>query len=150
MDVLLVEDDGDVRECLFEFLTDCGLLVAEAESAEDGLKLLEGSDPPKVLVTDLDLGPGMGGFILAQTLAERWRYGIPIIFISGRPWLLQSRPLGPRERFLAKPFSPKNLLQVIKELRGLSLLLVIFAILAVHPFHPTAGLGSVRPLVDII
>jgi len=117
MDVLVVEDDDGVRESLAEFLVDSGFQVEQAESAEDGLMLMEGCGLPGVLVTDLDLGPGIGGLVLAQTIAERWR-AIPVIFISGRPWLLQSHPLGPRERFLAKPFRHSSLMQVIKELRA--------------------------------
>jgi FixJ family two-component response regulator len=112
MDVLVVEDDDGVRENLAEFLADSGFQVEQAESAEDGLVLMEGCGLPGVLVTDLDLGPGIGGLALAQTIAERWR-AIPVIFISGRPWLLQFHPLGPRERFLAKPFLHNNLMQVI-------------------------------------
>lgn len=128
MDVLVVEDDGAVRENLAEFLSESGLRTEQAESAEDGLVLMEELGPPKILVTDLDLGAGMGGFSLAEMIARRWRT-VPVIFISGRPWLLQSHILGLRERFLAKPFSHRSLLQVIKELRELSLCLGVCAVL---------------------
>jgi hypothetical protein len=67
MDVLVVEDDDGVRENLAEFLADSGFQVEQAESAEDGLMLMEGYGLPGVLVTDLDLGPGIGGLVLAQT-----------------------------------------------------------------------------------
>ncbi len=61
VDVLLVEDQGPVRAVLAELLEDAGLEVAEAASGEAALCCIARAGPPDVLVTDLDLGPGVGG-----------------------------------------------------------------------------------------
>jgi len=127
MDVLLVEDEAPLREALAEYLTDCGLSLALAATAEEGLRLVEHDGVPTVLVTDLDLGPGIGGLKLAEIFAARWsRAGI--VFISGRPWLIASHTLRPRERFLAKPFSAQDLLRSIQGLRKCMTIIGFFLI----------------------
>ena len=66
MDVLLVEDEPLIREMLAEDLTDAGLDVVEAPSAEAALGAAGRADqPPCVVVTDVNLGGGMDGRWLA-------------------------------------------------------------------------------------
>ena len=63
MDVLLVEDEGSVREMLAEDLAEMGFSVAEAPSADTALSvaraLAQSGRAPAVLVTDVNLGPGI-------------------------------------------------------------------------------------------
>ncbi len=58
-----------------------------------------------MLVADVDLGAGLGltGLDLARIARER-HPGVEIILISGKP--PAPEPLGRREWFLRKPFSP--------------------------------------------
>lgn len=115
-DVLLVEDQDCVREVLADLLTDAGLEVAEASSGEEALDTLAQSGPPDVLVTDLDLGEGVSGLALAEDLSRKWPT-LGVVFISGRPWLIDQHPLQPRERFLEKPCLAHQLLAAVEEWR---------------------------------
>ena len=76
MDVLLVEDGPMIREMLAEAITEAGLHVAAAPSAEVALEVAGGawdaSQPPRVLVTDVGLGAGMDGLALVAEIRRRW------------------------------------------------------------------------------
>jgi DNA-binding NtrC family response regulator len=67
--VLVVDDDGSVRESLRDALASVGLEVRCAESAGGALATLDGS-PPDVLLTDVRM-PGMDGLELLGVLRER-------------------------------------------------------------------------------
>ena len=106
--ILLVEDEKAVRKMARAALESCGYHVTEAECAEDALELLEGRTVD-MLVTDLTM-PGMGG----RELAARVRTRLPetgVVFISGyapdASWLDDV----PGAVFLAKPFTPTDLLR---------------------------------------
>jgi CheY-like chemotaxis protein len=114
--VLLVEDQGAVREVLAEVLQDGGNDVTEAATAEEALDLMSHRGPPEVLVTDLDLGEGLNGLNLADDVARYWPE-VGIVFISGRPWLLQHHTLRAHERFLKKPCTAAKLLETVEKLR---------------------------------
>jgi DNA-binding NtrC family response regulator len=114
MDVLLAEDDALVREALAETLTDAGLIVAAAASAEDALRIAEAepAPPPSVLVTDVDLGAGMDGHALAGACRRRWP-ALAVVVISGEPDNFRARDPGPRGVFLAKPLRPAQLVRQV-------------------------------------
>ncbi|MGH7155758.1 MAG: response regulator [Acetobacteraceae bacterium] len=113
MQVLLVEDQDSVRETLAELLADAGLDVGEAASGEQALDMVAAGGPPDVVVTDLDLGSGLSGLVLGERLAATWPE-IGVVYITGRPWLIQDHRLGPRERFLQKPCSSARLIDAIE------------------------------------
>ena len=117
--VLLVEDVPEVRSLARQILSGAEFAVTEAEDADDAIgKLHAMSDPPDVLVTDMQM-PKMNG----HDLAERIRAdhpGIRVLFISGYApeTLPRADPGGVRagEAFLPKPFSPDELSRAVREL----------------------------------
>ncbi len=115
MDILLVEDDDQVRDCLAEALHEAGLKIADSGSAEAALDLLDAQSPPGVVVTDINLGPGMDGLAFARA-ARQVCPGLPVVFISGRYGEL--RGMSCIERFLPKPFTTPALLRAIAEVRA--------------------------------
>ncbi len=117
MDVLLVEDGPLVRASAAEALRDAGLDVAEAASAEAALAAADGAahGPPRVLVADLHLGPGMDGLSLGALLLRRWPQ-VGVVYATGHPEALDGRSLGPRERYVVKPFAPAALLRAVRRL----------------------------------
>ena len=117
--VLLVEDEPLVRAALAEDLAAAGLAVAAAPDAEAALRLAGAADapPPDVLVTDVDLGPGMDGLALAAEARRRWRT-VGVVVMSGNPENLRGRTLGPREQCLRKPFGPPRLVAAVHALLG--------------------------------
>lgn len=114
MDVLLVEDEDAIRELLEEDLSDAGLVVVPAPSAEEGLDAAE-HDAPAVLVTDVNLGPGMDGLELAAEARRRWP-GIAVVVMTGAETNLARLADGLTDACLRKPFRPPQLLQTVSHL----------------------------------
>jgi PAS domain S-box-containing protein len=81
-DVLLVDDDDDVRESLAAGLTDLGHRVRAASSGEAALALVRGNGTSvDCLVTDLSM-PGMNGIALVSAI-RCLRPGLPAIVLTG-------------------------------------------------------------------
>lgn len=117
MEILLVEDDDLVRDCLFEALHEAGHLIEGIGSAEAALRRLNADKPPAVVVTDINLGSGMDGLAFARAAREVCP-GLPVVFISGR--YAELRGMSPAERFLPKPFTTPALLEAIHDVRSAS------------------------------
>jgi DNA-binding NtrC family response regulator len=104
MAVLLVEDDTVVRLTLCECLEDAGLEVLDAGDAMTALGMLEQSlHDITILVTDLDLGPGDNGLILARKAKKRLPH-LRVVYATGSPEILSGRRMRPWERIFIKPF----------------------------------------------
>lgn len=114
MDVLLIDDDDLIRVCLVEALHEAGLATVEQSNGEDALRTIVDHGPPRVVVTDINLGAGMDGRAFAAEL-RRQHPEVPVIYISGR--YAEIKPLTAIERFLPKPFTTRSLLNAIDELR---------------------------------
>jgi CheY-like chemotaxis protein len=112
LDILLVEDDDLVRDCLYEALLEAGHLIEGIGSAEAALVRLSADRPPAVVVTDINLGAGMDGLAFARAAREVCP-NLPMVFISGR--YAELRGMSPVERFLSKPFTTPALLQAIND-----------------------------------
>ena len=109
MTVLLVEDDTAVRLTLAEHLEDLGLQVLDVADAEAALLIL--AQPPaglSVLVTDLNLGPGDNGLVLAAK-ARRRMPELRIVYATGSPEMLRHHIVRPWERIFIKPFDAGRL-----------------------------------------
>lgn len=78
--VVVVDDDGFMRDLLHRVLAGAGMQVASFGSAAE---LLEAGDPASATVLLLDLKmPGMSGLDL-QDLLRRRGIDLPVVFISG-------------------------------------------------------------------
>lgn len=113
MRVLLIEDDDLMRITVADILLDEGIEVDAVSNAEDALVLLGSGQVCDVLVTDINLGAGLDGLALADSVRSRYPE-IAVIFVSGRA--LAPEELSPRDRFLAKPFTPRQLVASIERL----------------------------------
>lgn len=101
--LLLVEDDPLVRLTVAMLMEDYGFRVSQAATAEEAISAMESGLEAPVLVTDVDLGAGLSGPQLVDHLRKQWP-DLPVVFITGRPASLGSRPAGPHEAMLPKPF----------------------------------------------
>ncbi len=115
MDVLLVEDDVLVRECLGEALSDAGWRVSEAAGATEALDRMATNGMPGVLVADMALGRGMSGLALIVAVHLRWPEAGAVL-ISGTD--MAEPTLDPGDRFLRKPFDVDTLTRAVLELAG--------------------------------
>ena len=112
-EILIIEDESDIREILTFNLESAGYRVLSAASAEDGLKLL-GADTALILL-DVML-PGMSGFQLASRLRKNDGNRVPIIFLTARSTendLLTGFSAG-GDDYISKPFSINEVLARVK------------------------------------
>ena len=117
MCVLLVEDEDFIRIVLIEAMTDAGFEVIDASDAEAALALAETTPCPEVIVSDINLGPGMDGFALAAALRCRWPT-VPVLMMSGRRVNFAGWHCGKAERFVSKPFALDAFVQHVIDLAG--------------------------------
>ena len=112
--VLLVEDDGPVREISRRMLTEAGYRVLTAATGGEALRLCEGYPGAiHLLVTDVVM-PGMGGPQLAGQLAGL-RPGLPVVFVSGyADTAIGGGVMDSSAHFVAKPFSAEELLETVR------------------------------------
>ncbi len=105
--ILVVDDDPEVREILAETLEEFGYGVVQAGSGEEALPLLTGRTDIQMLITDVRM-PGMSGLELAER-ARRHDAQLKVIVISG--YFL---PQTITERFLKKPFHMQELASAVR------------------------------------
>jgi len=107
-EILIIEDDADLRAILKFNLERAGYRTVEAESAETGLELV--SDRTQLILLDVML-PGISGYEMAKQLRDKG-CRIPIIFLTARSSeedLLSGFASG-GDDYMAKPFSNAELL----------------------------------------
>lgn len=117
--VLVVEDEPQVRAIAARALTNAGYEVSQAGNGATALSLVrEQSIPFDVIVSDV-LMPELSGPELARAV-RTFAPEIAWIFMSGYPEALQGSE--PEEfagaAFLAKPFSPQKLVEVVGDCIG--------------------------------
>jgi two-component system, cell cycle sensor histidine kinase and response regulator CckA len=117
--ILLVDDQEMVREMTRALLDEEGYEVLVAGSGDEALRLSEGfSGPIDLVITDVVM-PGLSG----PETADRVRAQRPdarVIFVSGytADALGDKGALGPKTRFLQKPFKPGELTATVRALLG--------------------------------
>ena len=112
--ILVVDDDQTIRELLSEYLTKAGFSVIAAEDGVEMAKQLQ-SNQPDMIILDIMM-PGDDGFVLCQRV--RQTSNVPIIMLTANSDEVD-RVLGLEigaDDYMAKPFSPRELLARIKAL----------------------------------
>jgi len=105
--LLVVDDDPDIRELIRDYFSDNGFRVVEADDATAMRSAIEASVPNVVL---LDVGlPGEDGLSLARYLREH--HDVGIIMVSGAGQTVD-RIIGLEvgaDDYVTKPFDPREL-----------------------------------------
>jgi diguanylate cyclase (GGDEF)-like protein/PAS domain S-box-containing protein len=115
-EILLVEDEPSVRELAKRILTRQGYQVTTAIHGRAALDWLQERGSAVDLVLSDVVMPVMDGGDLADRVAELFP-GAKVLLMSGYAEELVMRPggLGPDRAFIAKPFSPNELLRKVRE-----------------------------------
>ncbi|MEN3286791.1 MAG: hypothetical protein V7634_1091 [Bradyrhizobium sp.] len=105
--VLVVEDEPLLRMNTVDMVEDAGFEVVEAANAKQAMSVLEGRDDISIIVSDIEMPPGMDGMELVAIVRDRWP-PIEIILVSGQ---LASDEVHLPERgvFFSKPYRPHEL-----------------------------------------
>jgi DNA-binding response OmpR family regulator len=117
MCILIVEDELLIRLLLVEELEAGGFEVRVAEDGDRAAALIEDSGTDfTMLVTDVHMPGRLNGLGVAQ-LMHAQRPDVPVVYTTGRPDALHGAVrLGANEALVEKPFSPSELLVVIRRL----------------------------------
>ncbi len=112
--ILLVDDEANIRRMLGALLRSEGFAVAEAPNGNSALLLLDEVDPDVVLL-DLLMPPGPDGLETLTRIRDRGE-AAPVIMMSGKAQLtdaVRAVKLGAFQ-FLEKPLSPEAVLVTIR------------------------------------
>ena len=112
--VLLVDDEANIRRMLGALLRSEGFTVTEAPNGNAALLLLDEADPDVVLL-DLMMPPGPDGLETLTRMRDRGR-SAPVIMMSGKAQLtdaVRAVKLGAFQ-FLEKPLSPEGVLVTVR------------------------------------
>ena len=117
MQILVAEDDRDIAELIAHYVEKAGWTPQLAASGDEALALAR-KTPPDLAILDVML-PGMSGFEVCRALrADSRTADLPIIMVTARaeePDRIVGLDLG-ADDYLAKPFSPNELLARIRAL----------------------------------
>ncbi len=114
MDILIVDDEGNIRRSLRALLEAEGHHVGEAGSAEEALRILAIPPTPDVVLLDLAL-PGASG-LQALPLMQEAAPAAAIVMMSGQASLsdaVEATRLG-AFHFIEKPLSPEAILLTVR------------------------------------
>jgi CheY-like chemotaxis protein len=113
-ELLLVEDDEDIAECLRSVLEDEGHVVRVAENGQDGLDRVTEAMPDAVLL-DVEMpvldGPGMAQRLFVRNCGHE---RIPIVLLSGVSDLDRIAERVGTPYFLTKPYRIEDLVGLLQ------------------------------------
>ena len=115
--ILIVEDDGELREALVTTLEVKRYRVSEAASGEEALEKLA-AGPVDLVISDVQM-PGMDGISLLAEI-QRHHPGIPVLLMTayGRIEQAVSAMQAGAVDYLAKPFEPQVLTDIVARVLG--------------------------------
>lgn len=112
--VLVVEDEALIRLSIVMMLETAGYEVLEAGHADEAIGLLERNDDVRLVVTDVDMPGSMDGAKLSHYVRNKWP-PTQLLVVSGKSDAA-ALSLAPGVRFLAKPYSERALLALVREM----------------------------------
>lgn len=120
--ILIVEDDGDIREALQGFLEMEGYEVLTARHGREALEHMKGQPRPSLIVLDMALPVMDGHRVLAARKETEGLQEVPVIILSAGMALMNARDRAlyatsyTVSAFLKKPADPKQLVDLIERL----------------------------------
>ncbi len=111
--ILVVEDDGDLREALTDTLQLADYEVLAAPCAEEALKLLVLNNDIQMIVSDVNMGE-MSGYDLLREVKLKYPQ-IPVVLATAYASISQSVEAMKEGAvdYLVKPFEPKTLVETV-------------------------------------
>lgn len=116
--ILVVEDQADIRQLIRMTLEFGPYEVHEAENGESGWRMVQALGPDLVLL-DVTMPGSLDGYQVCQKVkVERSLQHIPVVMLTarGRPADLAMGRQAGANAYLAKPFSPLELIDTVDKL----------------------------------
>ncbi len=113
--ILIIDDEEPVVDVLKRALTRFGHLVKTASKGKEGLNLFK-KNHFDLVITDIAM-PFINGYDVSKHIRNSDRSHVPVIGISGTPWLLNSKDF---DMTLSKPFTLKSLSETIDSVMFIS------------------------------
>lgn len=113
-DVLIVDDDPDIREVLADLLTSEGFSVASASNGERALTWLKTSGRPGVILLDLMMPVMNGKTFRSEQLRDAEIAHVPVVVMSASENLLGLNGEFEGLPRLAKPLEVDDLIDVVE------------------------------------
>jgi two-component system, chemotaxis family, chemotaxis protein CheY len=116
--ILTVDDSATVRQMVKFTLADAGYTVMEAADGKDALAKLSG--PVNLVITDLNM-PNLDGIGLIRSLRANPAFkGMPILMLTteSQESTKQAGKAAGATGWIVKPFTPQQLLAVVKKVIG--------------------------------
>jgi CheY-like chemotaxis protein len=111
-DLLLIEDDADIRMAVEDLLSEAGYTVRSANNGDEGLARLSEGPPPAVILLDLMM-PVLDGFeFRRRQLADPRIAAVPVVALTADR-RVQAAELG-AAHVVRKPFTPDQLLSALR------------------------------------
>ena len=115
--LLVVEDEPSLRELVVRILELCGYHIFQAKNGVEALQVWEQhKDEINLLLTDMVMPEGISGRQLADRL-QKEDPALKVIYTSGYSPGMAGKDIALLEgfNFLAKPYPPSRLAQVVRE-----------------------------------
>ena len=106
--ILVIDDEESIVLMITMALARCGFNVEVATNGSEGIRIFE-KGCFDLVITDIRMA-GINGNQVARHIRNSGKPSIPIIGMSGTPWLLESNDF---DAVLAKPFSIKTLIHTV-------------------------------------
>lgn len=114
--VLVVEDDFLLRMDAIDAVTAAGFEPVDAGNADEAIAILEAHPRIHVVFTDIQMPGSMDGLNLAKFVKDRWP---PIKIVATSGYIRVSEDDLPEGgRFLPKPYTPAQIVGMLRELTG--------------------------------
>ncbi len=109
--ILVVDDDGKVREVVAAMLAALGHTVLEAPDGLAAITMLEAKSTVDLVLTDLVM-PGLSGWDLVKTIRRRWPL-VRVAVVTGNHDLATAQAGQAVEFVIKKPFGLDTLQRVL-------------------------------------
>lgn len=114
-EILLVEDDDDLRESLADLLRARGYEITAVTNGRDALQRLMSGPSPCLIILDLMLPIMHGWEFRAQQMANPVWAAIPVVVLSGVPDTQQHALNLNAADFLGKPIDLERLYKTVEQ-----------------------------------
>jgi CheY-like chemotaxis protein len=106
--ILFVEDNHVLNMATSGSLAELGFEVESVHSATAAIEAINRLEYITVLLTDIDLGPGLDGFDIARH-ARVLYHDLPVVYVSGSMGAHFAANGVPDSLFVGKPFCPRQI-----------------------------------------